>query len=163
LAAGALEQLQLEEDEEEEGVSPVGCPMLFSGFVSHRRLLSALGDRLHSPLRALRGGEPSTLLVLMTGPGGVGGADVAVTALTAGTGGSGAGPAEETWQRPGGQQTSSPLPKLLAKASRVARGVVAAARAAAEQEAGGETRLRCDLMTLAVPVDHLAESILLAL
>lgn len=138
---------------------PTAEVLLFSGYVGHAQISAALAGRLHSPLRALRGERADTSRVRMRGPGGGGSAEVALTALAPGDAGdAGISPGV----RPGAG-APSPVPKLLRGASRLARNVVQAARAAAEPRGEGPPRLRCALMTLAMPVDALAEYILQAM
>lgn len=127
---------------------------LFSGYVSCRQLASALGGRLNnnSPLKALSGDTSRTTKVLLRGPGGVGRADVAVSAdCEDGNSSSGSGP--------------PPLTNVLRAAAAAAKGVVGTVKAVARGDGSGDgaVRLRCALMSLAVPVEALAEDILKAL
>ncbi|GAB4820146.1 hypothetical protein N2152v2_007192 [Parachlorella kessleri] len=128
-------------------------PLVFSGFVSHQLLADAMAPKLKGSALLGGGWAHKTSRVVMRGPGGLGSADVAVTSLP--------GPAGQ--QGEDGGKKGGPL------LGRLARGVVEAARQAAGAAgvSGGSPvpplRLKCALMTLLVPVDMLAVSILEAL
>ena len=124
--------------------------VVFNGYVSCRQLCKALRPQLESPLRAL---QSNSHRVLMRGPGGVGSADVAVTHIRSAL--------------PEGTQAKTSqffMPRAFRVAQNVVRGVVEAARAASFS--GGsieDVKLQCALMSLAVPVEALAEEILKAI
>lgn len=167
--------------------------VVFSGFVSHQQLTAALGSRLSGdPVRqvlraaaaAAKGprqlglaADPhgkqeqplATCRVSMRGPGGRGHADVAVSSFP---------PSSDAGHlpvaAPGAQQLrpASSRPWLVERAQQLARGVAAAAKQASAQAAGVATpadldpsqlRLKCALMSLQLPVEMLAESVLQAL
>ncbi|KAI3430577.1 hypothetical protein D9Q98_005170 [Chlorella vulgaris] len=158
----------------------------FSGYVSHEQLTAALGsqllggDPLHQVLRAAaaaaRGaqqgqGQPlATCRVVMKGPAGGGVADVAVSSFLP-DGGAAAlsSPPQQQPQQPQQQPPSRSRPNLLARAQLLAKGVAAAAKQVPKRGGGAggvpveELHLRCALMTLQVPVELLADSILRAI
>ena len=189
------------------GVPQTAAPeatVVFSGYVSHEQLRTALGsqlsgDTLRQVLRAAaaaargqrqQAGDPQALAtcrVSMKGPGGKGAADVAVSSypLSPDAGHLPSSPAAAAEQGPvrrsSSDGSSSSRPKLLERAQLLAKGVAAAAKQAAAQAAspkpGGSSggaagggageqqqlQLKCGLMSLMLPVDMLADSILQAL
>jgi hypothetical protein len=154
--------------------------LAFSGYVSHQQLTAALGGQLagdpvlkvlRAAATAARGGpagQPlATCRVTMKGPAGKGFADVAVASYPPDGSAEPAGSEEQQQQqRPG---AGSGRPNLLQRAQLLARGVAAAAKqVAGPSSAAGaldiqQLHLRCGLMTLQLPVDMLAHSILQAL
>jgi hypothetical protein len=133
----------------------------------------------------------ATCRVSMKGPGGKGAADVAVSSypLTPDAGHLPGSPAAAAEQGPGRRRSSDgstgSRPKFFERAQLLAKGVAAAAKQAAAQAAspkpgsggaagggaagGGageqpqQLQLKCGLMSLMLPVDMLADSILQAL
>lgn len=161
--AAAMGRLQVEESRPRVSPAAPAEPvpdfstgaLVFNGYVSSRQLCKALRAQIESPLRALQGitSGKSASKVLMRGPGGIGSADVAVTHIRS------------------GQEVVSPsktssffIPRFFRSAQTVARGVVEVARAASFSGGPAEdVKLQCALMSLAVPVEALAEEILKAI
>lgn len=155
--------------------------LAFSGYVSHQQLTAALGGQLagdpllkvlRAAATAARGGpagQPlATCRVTMKGPAGRGFADVAVASFPPDGSAAPAGSDEQQQQQHA--SAGAGRPNLLQRAQLLARGVKAAAQQVAGPRGGAvgavaveQLHLRCGLMTLQLPVDMLAQSILQAL
>lgn len=143
LLHGHISSSWLQDDTTEENV------LLFSGFVSHSQLEIAIGSKIKTPLLGGSGASPQKLI--MKGPGGRGAAEVVVSKADADL-------AVDT--------ANKDQPQLLRFASKVARGLAEAAKNLAQDNVIQEDIpliVRVALMTLCLPVESLAATILTAL